>query len=63
MEKERVSLGQDIHAETAAKLFAVPKSEVTREQRRAAKAILWTALYGVQVPEDAGVPAQSEGQE
>ena len=38
--------GQDIHATTAAKVFGVPLTEVTREQRSNAKAVNFGILYG-----------------
>ncbi len=39
--------GQDIHASTAAKVFGVPLSEVTREQRGNAKTVNFGIIYGV----------------
>jgi DNA polymerase-1 len=38
--------GYDIHASTAARVFAVPLEEVTREQRSAAKAVNFGIIYG-----------------
>ncbi len=38
---------QDIHAITAAELFAVPLSQVSREQRGLAKTINFATIYGV----------------
>ena len=38
--------GEDIHAATAAKVFAVPVEEVTRDQRSQAKAVNFGILYG-----------------
>jgi len=38
--------GEDIHAATAAKVFDVPLSEVTREQRSNAKAVNFGIIYG-----------------
>ena len=39
--------GEDIHASTAAKVFDVPLSEVTREQRGNAKTVNFGIIYGV----------------
>ena len=39
--------GQDIHATTAAAVYGVPLSEVTKEQRRHAKAINFGLIYGM----------------
>jgi DNA polymerase-1 len=39
--------GQDIHAATAAAIYNVPLAEVTREQRRHAKAINFGLIYGM----------------
>ncbi|MBP9041312.1 MAG: DNA polymerase I [Anaerolineaceae bacterium] len=39
--------GQDIHAATAAAIYDVPLSEVTKEQRRHAKAINFGLIYGM----------------
>lgn len=39
--------GEDIHASTAARLFNVPVSEVTREQRSNAKTVNFGIIYGV----------------
>lgn len=39
--------GEDIHASTAARVFNVPLSEVTREQRSNAKTVNFGILYGV----------------
>ncbi len=39
--------GQDIHAATAAAIYAVPLAEVTREQRRHSKAINFGLIYGM----------------
>lgn len=38
--------GEDIHAATASKVFGVPIEEVTREQRRQAKAVNFGLAYG-----------------
>ena len=39
--------GEDIHASTASKVFNVPISEVTREQRSNAKTVNFGIIYGV----------------
>lgn len=39
--------GEDIHAATASKVFQVPISEVTREQRSNAKTVNFGIIYGV----------------
>jgi len=39
--------GEDIHASTAARVFNVPISEVTREQRSNAKTVNFGIIYGV----------------
>jgi DNA polymerase-1 len=39
--------GEDIHASTAAKVFNIPLSEVTREQRSNAKTVNFGIIYGV----------------
>ncbi len=39
--------GEDIHASTASKVFNVPISEVTREQRSHAKTVNFGIIYGV----------------
>ena len=39
--------GEDIHASTAAKVFDIPLSEVTREQRSNAKTVNFGIIYGV----------------
>ena len=39
--------GQDIHAATAAKVFGVPLSEVTPQQRSGAKAVNFGVIYGM----------------
>ncbi|MCL2694909.1 MAG: DNA polymerase, partial [Clostridiales bacterium] len=39
--------GQDIHAQTASEVFHVPLSEVTAEQRGAAKAVNFGIVYGI----------------
>jgi DNA polymerase-1 len=47
--------GKDIHTVVAAKIFHVPESEVTKNQRRSAKTINFGILYGM------GVNALREG--
>ncbi|MGJ8691788.1 MAG: DNA polymerase I [Thalassotalea sp.] len=39
--------GRDIHQATAAEIFAVPLEEVTKDQRRSAKAINFGLIYGM----------------
>lgn len=39
--------GEDIHASTASKVFGIPISEVTREQRSNAKTVNFGIIYGV----------------
>src|SRR5258708_8867262 len=39
--------GADIHRATAAKIFNIPESEITHDQRRAAKTINFGGLYGM----------------
>ncbi|PIR47408.1 DNA polymerase I [Candidatus Uhrbacteria bacterium CG10_big_fil_rev_8_21_14_0_10_50_16] len=39
--------GGDIHKSTAAEVFNVPEEEVTKEQRRAAKAVNFGIIYGM----------------
>jgi DNA polymerase-1 len=44
---EAFKRGEDIHASTASKVFNVPLSEVTREQRSNAKTVNFGIIYGV----------------
>ncbi|OZV71094.1 DNA polymerase I [Winogradskyella aurantia] len=44
---EAFNHGEDIHASTASKVFNVPLSEVTREQRANAKTVNFGIIYGV----------------
>ena len=39
--------GEDVHAATAAKIFGIPVSEVTREQRGMAKTANFGIMYGI----------------
>jgi len=39
--------GQDIHATTAAAIYGVPIEQVTKQQRRHAKAINFGLIYGM----------------
>lgn len=41
------SQGKDIHSATAAEVFAIPLSEVTKDHRRSAKAINFGLIYGM----------------
>ncbi len=44
---EAFQQGQDIHSRTAADVFEVPVSELSSDQRRAAKAINFGLIYGI----------------
>jgi len=44
--KEAFEHGEDVHAKTAAEVFSVPVDQVTREQRRVAKAVNFGVVYG-----------------
>ncbi len=44
---EAFKAGEDIHAMTASKIFSVPISEVTAEQRRIAKTANFGIMYGI----------------
>jgi DNA polymerase-1 len=39
--------GEDIHADTAARIFKIDKSEVTRDQRSFAKGANFGIIYGI----------------
>ena len=39
--------GEDIHTKVASDIFAVPKSDVTKEMRSAAKAVIFGIVYGI----------------
>ncbi|MDQ6660568.1 MAG: DNA polymerase I, partial [Chloroflexota bacterium] len=43
---EAFSANEDIHTITAASLFNVPAAEVTKDQRRLAKTVVYAVLYG-----------------
>jgi DNA polymerase-1 len=43
---EAFSNNEDIHTITAASLFGIPVSEVTKDQRRLAKTVVYAVLYG-----------------
>ena len=43
---EAFSKGEDIHTITAASLFNIPAAEVTKDQRRLAKTVVYAILYG-----------------
>ena len=43
---EAFSKNEDIHTITAASLFEIPVSEVTKDQRRLAKTVVYAVLYG-----------------
>ena len=44
---EAFGRGEDIHAATAARVFGIPVSEVTREQRARCKQVSFGILYGI----------------
>ncbi len=44
---EAFNSGYDIHAATAAKIYKVPMSEVTKDQRRNAKSVNFGIVYGI----------------
>ena len=44
---EAFRAGEDIHATTAAKVFGVPLSEVTKDMRRKAKEVNFGIMYGI----------------
>ncbi len=44
---EAFAEGRDVHAETAARIYGVPHSEVTTEMRRNAKTVNFGIMYGI----------------
>ncbi len=61
---EAFHAGRDIHAATAARVFAVPQEEVTPEMRRRAKMVNFGIIFGISafgLSERLGI-ARSEGQ-
>ena len=51
--------GDDIHTRTASEVFGVPKSDVTKEMRSAAKAVNFGIVYGISafgLAEQLGIP-------
>lgn len=53
--------GHDIHAATAAKVFNVPLTEVTKEQRSSAKAVNFGIVYGISsfgLSQDLNIPVK-----
>jgi DNA polymerase-1 len=44
---ESFTLGQDVHARTAAEVFGIPLAEVTSDLRRKAKAVNFGLIYGL----------------
>ena len=62
---EAFSRREDIHATTAARIYGVPPSAVTREQRRVAKVVNFGVVYGLSdfgLSRDTGMP-QEEARE
>lgn len=56
---EAFAAGEDIHRETAARIFDVPTADVTSEQRSRAKAVNYGLIYGMgprRLARDAGIP-------
>ena len=56
---EAFTLGQDIHARTAAEVYGVPLAEVTPQMRSSAKAVNFGIVYGISafsLAQDIGVP-------
>ncbi len=56
---------QDIHAKTAADIFHIPLSEVTKDMRRTAKAVNFGILYGISsfgLSEDLGIDIKTAKQ-
>jgi DNA polymerase-1 len=44
---EAFLLGEDIHARTASEVMGIPMAEITKEQRRRAKAVNFGIIYGI----------------
>ncbi len=61
---ESFTLGQDVHARTAAEVFGVPISEVTPDLRRKAKAVNFGLIYGLTefgLARNLGIPRKEAG--
>ena len=57
--------GGDIHAQTAAEVFGVPRDEVTKEMRSAAKAVNFGIVYGISefgLANQLGIPRWKAGE-
>ncbi|MBQ1894036.1 MAG: DNA polymerase I [Clostridia bacterium] len=57
--------GGDIHAQTAAEVFGVPREEVTKEMRSAAKAVNFGIVYGISefgLANQLGIPRWKAGE-
>ncbi|MCR5808279.1 MAG: DNA polymerase I [Clostridiales bacterium] len=57
--------GGDIHAQTAAEVFGVPRNEVTKEMRSAAKAVNFGIVYGISefgLANQLGIPRYKAGE-
>ena len=56
---EAFQSGEDIHTKVASDIFSVPKSEVTKDMRSAAKAVIFGIVYGISgygLGENIGIP-------
>ena len=63
--KDAFIKGMDIHARTASEVFDTPLSEVTREQRGAAKAVNFGIVYGISdfgLAKQLGIPRKLAGE-
>ena len=63
--REAFISGGDIHARTAAEVFGVPQSEVTKEMRSAAKAVNFGIVYGISefgLANQLGIPRWKAGE-